>query len=142
MLNMTTISNSASVHDIQALIVELEMYYETLLEENRAICSIVAEDIFNVQNKKHQAFAKFGQYQEMIEKIFSIFDNPKSSDIPEDIIEIAEKKLTNLLQKIQILGKSNQQLLNSLKKHTDSLLNKIAPEQQEVTYDSIKKRRT
>lgn len=138
---MSTASNTITVQDLQTLISELEIYYETLLEENRSISSIKAEEIYQVQTKKHESFLRIDKYKDLIADIFYLFENPKQTKISPKIMELAKKKITDLLKKIQILGKSNQQLLKSLEKHTDDLLNNIAPEKRKVTYDNPKRRR-
>ena len=134
-------SPSVTIDKLNTFIITLEEYYRVLLEENRALTEIKAAEVFEIQSKKKDIFIHLEQNHQIIEEIFTILKDRSSKLFPQKIRKIASKKISTLLEKIQVLGRANQALLQSLDKHTNEILKNIAPEKHQITYDHLKRKK-
>lgn len=142
---MTSINNEkpkVSIANLENFILDLETYYQVLLEENRYLTQIEAQKIYEVQKSKRGIFVKFEQSGQKIEEIFMILNGSEKNHFSKKITQLANKKIKSLLEKIQVLGKANQSLIQSLDKHTNDLLKEIAPDKHQITYGNLKKKKS
>lgn len=138
--NPSLSSKSITLEHLKEFIETLESYAHLLKKENEAITTIDSDQILSIVEQKKSFFLFFEENSKLIDEIFTTMSDHKLCTLSPKLLLVARKKASSLLEFIQIQGRVNHQLLQSLDHHTKSLLGNLSGIDGNETYAHLKKK--